>query len=271
MNLKNFISSSIFMIIMLITFVIYISISKIVTNYEKSINNDYSIVLVTQTPLIESKIEDIKSIDLKNIVHLKRDKILDDLKNDLSTGSFKLLQKKLPYFYTIHLKTFPTTSKLKQIKIDLLKLSGIKSVETFSKDHDNIYSLFLLIRTITSILFLSILIFTFLLMTNQIKLWFYEHKERLDIIKFHGGSILYGAKPVIKTAILSSLFSSIFIVGFVFVIKNNLNLFFTNEMLNIINLYLTKYNTIEIASIFLISLFISFITIFGVLIKHKIN
>ncbi|MCK5293622.1 MAG: cell division protein FtsX [Arcobacteraceae bacterium] len=271
MNLKRFISFSLPLIVMLFTFAIYISISKIVTSYEKSINNDYSIVIVTSSPIMKDKVKYLPSVDFKEIIHLKREQILDDLKSDLSKGSFELLQKRLPYFYTLHLNQFPTSSVLKNIKKDLEKLSGIKSVETFSKDHDNIYSLLLLIKIIVSTLFISIIIFTFLIMINQVKIWFYEHKERLDIIKLHGGSIYYGAKPIIRIAILSSLFSSSLVVGMIYFIKENLNLFFTSEMLMILDKNLTLYTPIEIGGVFIISLLISFVTVFGILLKHRLK
>ena len=271
MSLKRYISFSAPLIIMLFTFAIYISISKIVLNYEKSINNDYSIIVVSKTPLLESKVKELSSINLKEIVHLKREEILKDLESDLSKGSFKLLEKRLPYFYEIHLKQFPTSSKLKQIKVDLKTISGIKNVETFSKDHDNVYSLLLLIKSITSALFISIIIFTFLIMINQVKIWFYEHKERLDIIKLHGGSIYYGAKPIINTAFISSIFSSLLIISIIFTIKGNLHIFFTYEMIQIINANLTQYTAIEVISVFLISILLSLITVFGILVKHRIK
>ena len=271
MSLKRFISFSLPLIIMLFTFAIYVSISKIVTNYEISINNDYSIIVVTTSPIIKAKIKELPSIDLKDIVHLKRDKILDDLKSDLSKGSFELLQKRLPYFYTLHLNKFPTSSVLNNIKKELEKVSGVKNVETFSKDHDNIYSLLLLIKIIVSTLFISIIIFTFLLMINQVKIWFFEHKERLDIIKLHGGSIYYGAKPIIRIALISSLFSSSLVVAMIFFIKENLNIFFTTEILNILNKNLSNYTPVEISAVFIISLILSLVTVFGILLKHRIK
>ena len=271
MSLKKYISFSAPLIIMLFTFSIYITISKIVYNYEQSINSDYSIVVVSTTPLLKSKVKELSSINLKEIVHLKREKILKDLQSDLSKGSYELLKKRLPYFYKIYLEQFPTSSLLKQIKVDLKTISGIKSVETFSKDHDNVYSLLLLIKSITSALFLSIIIFTFFLMENQVKIWFYQHKERLDIIKLHGGSIYYGAKPIINIAFISSILSSLFIITAIFTIKENLHIFFTYEMITIINTNLTEYTILEVASVFLISFAISLVTVFGILVKHRIK
>ncbi len=271
MSLKKFFSFSVPLIIMLFTFTIYITISKILVNYEKSINNDYSIVVVTTTPLNTNKVKEIDSIDLKKIVHLQREKILKNLKDDLSDGSYTLLEKKLPYFYTIQLNHFPTSSKLKKIKSDLLSLGGIKSVDTFSKDHDKIYSLLILTKTIISVLFIFIVIFTFLIMINQIKIWFYEHKQRLDIIKLHGGSIYYGAKPIITVALVSSLFSTVLVIGSIYLIKQNLSAIFTPEILDIIINNLSAYSLAEIFSVVVLSFVLSMVTVFGILVKYRIK
>ena len=269
MNLKRFISFTIPLIVMLFTFAIYLSISKIVSSYEQSINDDYSIVIVSSTPMIKSTLTSIK--DIKNITHLKRDNILKSLSKEISTGTYELLKQKLPYFYTINLSTFPTSSKLERIKKDLQKIKGIKRVETFSKNHDHIYSLLLLIKTIVSSLFLSIIIFTFLLMINNVKIWFFEHSNRLSIIKLHGGSIYYGAKPIINIALISSILSSVFVILIVYLLKENLTMFLKPELLNIISINLTPFTKLEIASVFIISLVLSFITVFGILLKHRLK
>lgn len=271
MSLSRFFAFIVPLTTMLLSLVVYISVSKIVQKYEKSINDDYSIIIVMSSPIIEDKIKSLPSLDLKDIQYLKREKILEDLKDDLTDGSFKLLQNKLPYFYTLHLKQFPTTSKLQIIKKDLESLSGIKKVETFSQNHDEVYSLLLLIKSIVSILFVAIILFTFLIIINQVKIWFFEHSERLDIIKLHGGSIFYGAKPIIKLAFISSFISSVLVVVFVYFMKENLGKFFSIEIVSILNSYLAEYSAMEIISIFLLSLSIAFLTVIGVLMKYRLR
>jgi len=271
MNLKRFISFTIPLIVMLFTFAMYLSINKIVSSYESSINNDYSIIIVSSTPIIKSDLISKSNLNIRSITHLKRDKILQGFKNDVSTGTFALLEKKLPYFYTINLEKFPTSSKLKEMKKTLENIKGIKRVETFSKNHDNVYSLFLLVKSVVAVLFICIIIFTFLLMLNNVKIWFFEHSNRLSIIKLHGGSIYYGAKPIINIAILSSLISSIFVILIVYFLNENLSGFLKPELFKIVSKNLTDFTNLEIASVFFISLVISFTTVFGILLKHRLK
>ncbi len=269
MSLKRFLSFSLPLIIMLFSFAIYVSISKMIDKYETTINSDYSIVIVTATPITEDDIDTLSSVDLKELKPLSREKILNDLKNEVTEGSFTLLQVKLPYFYTISLKEFPTSSKLERIKRELLSVNGMKSVETFSKDHDNVYSLFLFIKTVSMTMFVFMVIFTFFIIANQINIWFYEHYERLHIINLHGGSLLYGAKPIIQLALISGIFSSIVVVAGVYYMHQNVELIFSPEIAKLVMQNKIDFTILEASSVFVLSLVISFITVFGVLIKNR--
>lgn len=271
MNLKRILSFNIPLIITLIIFSLYGGITKLFKSNEDSINNDYSIVLVMTTPLNETKLKNLNSIDLKEIKHIQRDSILKELQNDLTDGSYKMLQNKLPYFYTISLKSFPTSSKLLLIEKDLKTLTGIKTVETFSKNHDELYSLLVLIKSITLVLFAAIFIFTFLIINNQVLIWFYENQERLDIIQLHGGTIFYGAKPIIKLAFYSSIISTSIVTISVYIITHNFQNIFSSELYALIQKHPISFTPLEFTYIFALSFFISTFTVFGVLIKHRIK
>ena len=271
MNLKRIISFNIPLIITLIIFSLYGSISKLLFSYEKSIANDYSIIVVMHTPIYETKLKELPSIDLKEIKHIKRDNILSELKKDLTEGSFKMLQNKLPYFYSVYLKKFPTRYELQAIEKELKTLANIKSVETFSKDHDDLYSLLSLIKSITLVLFVSILIFTFIIINNQVLIWFYEHQERLDIIKFHGGTIFYGAKPIIKLAFFSSLISTSLVGGLIYTLFTNFTTLFSPEIVKILQTHPVVFTPQEVGYLFALSFLISTLTVFGVLVKHRIK
>lgn len=269
MNLKRFFSFSLPLIIMLFSFAIYISISKMIVQYETTINNDYSIVVVTTIPMTQDILEDGVSFKIKEMKPLSRDQILADLKNDVTDGSFALLQAKLPYFYTISLKEFPTTSALEKIKKQLLRINNMKSVETFSKDHDNVYSLFLFIKSLSITMFVFMIIFNLFIISNQINLWFYEHSERLHIINLHGGSLLYGAKPILKLALISAILSGLIVIGSVYALQLNIDFIFSPEVAKLITQSNIVYTPIEAIEVVSLSLLISFVTVFGVLVKHR--
>lgn len=263
--LRSFLSFTFPLIIMLFIFSIYLLVDKVVDSYKNSIANDYAIVIITNTPFVD--IEQLADIQVKNIEQLSRTKIIEGVKKNLSSSSLDLLNKKLPYFYKIHLEEFPTTRKLEQIRKELKQMTNIKRVETFSTDHNQIYSLLILIQDIVFILFVVVLALSLLLLSKQIKIWFFEHAERISIIQLHGGSLLYSSKPIIKTIILSAIVSSVTVIAFLIVVVNNISLFVQPEILFIMPKII--HFELEIFQIFLLSFLIPLITFFGLLVQYK--
>ncbi len=263
--LRSFISFTFPLIVMLFIFSIYLLVEKVVNGYKDSIINDYSIVVITNTPFID--IDELADIKVKEIEPLSRTKIIAGVKDNLSNSSVELLNKKLPHFYKIYLEEFPTTLKLDQIRKELNTISNIKRVEMFSSDHNKVYSLLLLIQDIVFILFVVVLVLSFLLLSKQIKIWFFEHNERISIIQLHGGSLMYSAKPILKTILISSISSSIVVVGLFFLIINNISVFVQPEILVLMPKII--HLEFEILQIIVLSFVIPLITFFGLLIQYK--
>ncbi len=266
-HLKSFFSLTLPLIIMLITFSIYLVVSKVVDNYKSKIVNDYSIMIIANTPLI--KLKSVADIDVKEIQVLDKEKIIDDVKDKLTVSSLKLLKTKLPYFYQLYLEEFPTTYQLEQIRKELITISNVKRVETFSSDHNKIYSLLILIQDIIIVLFFIVMILSLLLLMQQIKLWFYAHSERISIIQYHGGSILYSSKPIINTMIASTIFSIIFVCGFFYLVIENISILVRPELLSLIpSIIDMQFDIIKIIAVaFIIPIF----TFIGLLVIHKSN
>lgn len=266
-HLNSFISFSLPLTVMLITFSIFLMVNLTVNNYKKNITNDYSIVVISSTPLV--KMDTLAGMNIKEIDILSREKIIKGLKKDLSDSSLNLLNTKLPYFYNIFLEEFPTTLKLEQIRKELITLTNVKRVETFSKNHNELYSVLVLIQNITITLFIIVLIFSFLLILKQIKIWFFEHSQRIKIIQLHGGSIFYGSKPIFKIMLASTFFSSIFVIGLVFFLMDNLDLIVPAEIIGLIPKNFSIQ--LELFKVFMLAFFVPLITFFGLILKYKLS
>lgn len=254
---------------MLITFCIFLFIDNIVENYKSKISRDYSIVIVATNPIKKESLDELAGIKVEDIKLLSNDMIIDNIKSNLSNSSVDLLKQKLPYFYQIYLEIFPTSSDLDKIKSILLSNKSIKKVEVFYKNHNQIYLLLLILNSVSFILFFIITIFCIIIIAKQIKLWFHEHSVKISILKLHGASILYSASAVIKYAIISSFIAFLLASVFLFYISNNIHFLFPLELQEVINIRLDILE--EIIKIFLLSFLISVSTIFGVLLKYKIN
>ena len=265
--LKSFFSFAFPLVVMLFMFSIYLVVTKVVDNYKENIINDYAIVVISNTPL--SSIDSLAGIDVKDIEPLSREKIIKNVHKNLSDSSIELLQKKLPYFYKIYLDEFPTTLKLDQIRKELMTISNIKKIETFSNDHNKLYSLLVLVQNIIFILFGAVLLLSILLLSKQIKIWFFEHNERITIIQLHGGSLLYSSKPIIKIILSSAVISSLLACIMLFVVISNIQLIIDPELMVLIPTVLSM--EMEIFKIFILSIIIPTITFFGLLVKYKLK
>lgn len=254
---------------MLITFSMYMFTEEVITNYKTKISDDYSIVVITNTPLVKDDINDLAGIDVKKIVTLDKTQIIDKVKDTLSENSLFLLKQRLPFFYTIHLETFPTSSELETIKKELSQIPNVKKIEIFSKDHNKIFSLLVLNQNIIIVFFVISLLFAIILFSKQIQIWFYEHQEKITIMQLHGASIIYSASMVIKHALIGALIAFFIVTGLLFFAFNNLSLIFPPELASIIDIDPTLDK--EIALLFIMSMVISLTTIIGVLFKYKLK
>jgi len=267
MKLTRFFSFFIPLYLILFSILSYIFVYKIVANYEKSINQDYAIIVVSKIPLMEQKEDLIEFFDLEDIEILENEKLLKSFKDKINEDALKLLKKELPYFYKVTLKTYPTISKLKKLKENFLKVDGVYRVETFSKNHDKVYSLLILSKSILAFVVGLILIFGIIIISNYVKIWALEEYEKLEIILLLGGTIFYGAKSLIKLALLSALFASGFAILSILFFVKNIFILFPVELANLLIKYYEPFNYFEFGLVVAIGLFLSFFVIISVLVK----
>lgn len=267
--LKNTFAFVVPLTAMLLSFIIYLFSTNILQNYKIKIANDYSIVIITNTPLIKESITQLAGISVQKIITLEKKEIINNIKSDLSKSSIELLQRKLPHFYKIKLDIFPTTSELESIKNQLYQNKNIRKVEIFSKNHNSVYLLLLLLSQISFILFSIITIFAIIMISKQIRIWFYEHHEKITILKLHGASILYSSATILKYAIISSLLSFLLVAAIFIYLLGNIGVLLPNDLEDIVILTLTVENSL--VKVFVLSFGISILTILGVLIKYKMK
>ena len=265
---KTFLSFTIPLVSMTLAYSIYIMLDKSIMSYKQSIINDYSIVVVSSSDINKTSLKNL-NISIKLLEQLLRKDIIKDLQKHLSETSVELLDKKLPYFYSLYLNEFPNSYELKEIENELLKVKNIIRVETFSKNHDKIHSILILTQNIIQIMLLIIVLFGFFILIKHATIWFYEHNERISIMLLHGATTLYCAKPLINTAAKSALFSSIITIGTMYVMIHNWNLIAPKYLVDTVLNNITM--DISILKIIALSFTISLVTVSIVLLKQKHN
>ncbi len=218
-SLRNHFSVIFPLVTLLISIQFTLNLEKIVKNYEVNLIQDYSIIAVSEKELkLDELKKDLSSI--KTIKQMSTKKVLEKLKGDISSKNLSLLQVSLPKFYSIKLNSFPSKSKLDNIKSKLSKLPNIKKVETFSKTHNKIYNIFTVAKYTFYIFTSLIFVISFMLMLKQMRIWTYEHKERMDIMSLFGAPFWMKSAVLYKLAVIDSILAFIITVIIFTIVPN---------------------------------------------------
>lgn len=197
-------------------------INELTKDYEKNLNKDYSVVLVSEQ---EIQAVDLASIEyFSSIKELDPSEILEKIKKDITKANLEALKSKLPKFYSISFTKFINESEIIKIKKQLLKIPNVLKVETFSKTHLKIYKLLNIIKLISYICLICISILSIAVFLNQIKIWKFEHENRIYILNLFGASFFQRASTMLKIVFIDNIicFAILFAIFFNF---NNISYF----------------------------------------------
>ena len=233
--------------------------SNILNLYQKNIINDYSIVIVSTKPVTSLNIPNLSSITPINI-----NNEIQKLKQKYKNIDFSNL--KIPYFYKIQLKNFPSPSELKYIKQTLKNYSFIKKIMTKSSSQTKIYNLLMLLKTTTKIFMYLTGVLGFLLIIKQLEVWKLLHAERMYIMELFGAPFWFKGAALLKIAFIDSILALIFTIGLIFFITNSS--LFTN-IVNELNINFKVNYFKEIFLLIITSFLISFISSIIVIIGKK--
>lgn len=183
-------------------------IKSIVNDYATKIVNDYAIVVVSSTELKEEELK--KQIpEIESLSEISSKKILDRLKNDMSSKNLALLQVALPKFYSLKLESIPNKKRVEAIKQKLLSITSISRIETFAKTHEKMFKMLQLLQTMVYIFAFFVAFVAILLIFKQIRIWTYEHHRRMSIMTLFGASFFMKSAMLYRMTLVDSLFSSI--------------------------------------------------------------
>lgn len=188
-------------------------VNTIVHEYSVKIVNDYSIVVVASTELKEEALKQQVS-EVKSLTEISSKKILDRLKNDMSSKNLSLLQVALPKFYSLKLESLPDYHAIELIKQKLLANSSITRVETFAKTHEKIFKMFLLLQSMIYIFTSFTAFIAILLVFKQVRIWTYEHHRRMSIMTLFGASFFMKSAMLYRMTLVDSLLSAFLVCGF---------------------------------------------------------
>lgn len=199
-----------------------------VKEYERRMSEDYNIVIVSQKDLNATALKPLVS-DISSLEPLSPKGVLERLSKDISAKNIEVLQAALPKFYSLKLNSFPTAKQIENLKTKILKADGVSRVETFSKTHDKVYKILKLIENISRVFAAIIAAIGVTLLFKQMRIWLYEHKERIDIMTLFGAPFWLKSAALFKIAVFDSVFAAILVIAFYSALPG-LNLVNTSEI-----------------------------------------
>ena len=215
--LKNHLSLIIALATILFTVQVFLIIDRSTVAYEEQLKNDYSIIAVAKKE-IKNKIFLKIDRSVLSSEEIKPDRIIKSLKDEMKKENLELLKDSLPKFYRIRLDHFPTPDEINRINKKLLKHPLITRVENFAKNHDLVYKLLLLYKKVTLVFALVIFAVTTLLVLKELRIWQFQHSERMNIMALFGAPLWLRSAVLFRLAIVDALIASLLVNGFFFLL-----------------------------------------------------
>jgi len=206
-SLKNHFSLIAALFTILFTIQVYQVLERSISSYEENLRANYSIVVIAASNLDEASLKSRFSL-IRSAEEISPEKVIKRLEKEMDKTSLGLLRASLPKFYRLSLEHYPQPEEIDILSSQLKNLKQIKRVESFSQTHDQIYKLLLLYKGITQIFAFAILVVTLLLIAKEMRIWQFQHQERMNIMALFGAPIMLRSAVLFRLAILDALLSA---------------------------------------------------------------
>lgn len=209
-SLKNHISLIIALFTVLFAVQIYMSVDRTIAAYETRLKNDYSIIVVATKTLSDAEFKKMDSI-IERSEPIATDQVLERLKSEMSQKNLDLLKVTLPKFYRLYLGRFPTPDEIKKLQKKLQRNSAIERVEGYAQTHDTVYKLMLLFKDVVQIFSIAIAAVTSLLILKEMRLWQFQHAERMSIMALFGAPVWLRSAVLFRLAIVDAIIATLLV------------------------------------------------------------
>ena len=211
-SVKNHLSLIIALFSIVFTMQAYIVIDRTITAYERDLNDDYSVVVVTKNKMDETKLVAISS-KIVTVTEIATKEVLHTLQKQMKQRHIDLLKLALPHFYALHLDHYPAPSELKELRKRLKRNSDISRVEDFAKSHDTLYKLLLLFKSVSLFFAIGIFTVTLLLIVKEMRIWQFQHNERMSIMAMFGAPVWMRSAVLFRLSIVDAIIASILAIS----------------------------------------------------------
>jgi len=214
-SLKNHISLIIALFTVLFSVQIYFAVDRTIQAYETRLKNDYSIIVVANKQMQQAEFKAMHSI-IERSEQVSTEQVLERLKGEMSKKNLDLLKLTLPKFYRLYVNRYPTPGEIKELQRRLEKHASIDRVEGFAQSHDTIYKLLLLFKDVVQIFSVAIAAVTSLLILKEMRLWQFQHAERMQIMALFGAPVWLRSAVLFRLAIVDAIIATALLCLFFF-------------------------------------------------------
>ena len=207
-SIKNHLSLIVALFSIVFTMQVYIVIDRTVIAYENDLNDNYSVVVVTKKKVDTSTLVSLSS-SIISAQEISTKDVLKNLQSQMKQRHIDLLKLSLPHFYALHLNHYPTPSELQSLRKRLERNAQITRIEDFAKSHDTIYTLLLLYKSISILFAIGIFAVTSLLILKEMRIWQFQHNERMSIMAMFGAPIWMRSAVLFRLAIVDAIIASV--------------------------------------------------------------
>ncbi|MFY9141512.1 cell division protein FtsX [Sulfuricurvum sp.] len=217
-SLKNHISLIVALFTVLFSVQIYVAVDRTIAAYETRLKNDYSIIVVASKTLTPVEFKAMDPIIERSDV-IATDQVLQRLQGEMSKKNLDLLKLTLPKFYRLYLNRFPTPAEIAKLQKRLQKDPAIERVEGYAQSHDTVYKLMLLFKDVVQVFSISIAAVTSLLILKEMRLWQFQHSDRMSIMALFGAPVWLRSAVLFRLAIVDAIIATIVLCFAFFIIQ----------------------------------------------------
>lgn len=192
----------------LITLQLFLSLDRVIAAYEQTLGENYGIVVVSDSNLSQDFFKKIDAA-IDRAEPLSPKQMLQSLQQHAGDSGINLMELKLPHFYRLQLTRFITPSDARTLGLKLQRENVISRVETFAQQHDTIYRLLQLFKGVVIVLAAVLFLVTSLLIIKEMRLWQFQHRERMNIMALFGAPVWLRSAVLFRLAIVDAVIASI--------------------------------------------------------------
>lgn len=211
-SFKNHVSLIIALFAILLTLQTFLSLERVIKAYEHKLSDNYAVIIVSEQNLTLAAVQRVSG-SIRSIEQLSPAQILSRLQQNSAAAHINLMELQLPNFYRLRLDHYPNPSEIQSLGLHLERLGSIERVETFARQHDTIHRLLSLFKHVVLMLAGTLFLVTSLLIAKEMRIWQFQHMERMQIMTLFGSTIFLRSAVLFRLAIVDAIIATLIAAG----------------------------------------------------------